>query len=75
MDQDVEEVAEDSSGPENFDDVDAENLQNIGEKLSAKLSVLKSTVCPCPGGMFIWDCEVCLEILRLDLILSWDLQH
>ena len=32
MDQDVEEVGEDSSGPENFDDkdseVDTENLQN-----------------------------------------------
>ena len=38
---------------------------------SEKLFILSST--PCHEGKFVWDCELCLEMLNLDLKLSFQL--
>ena len=44
---------------------------NISPALAEKLFILSST--PCHEGKFVWDCELCLEMLNLDLKLSFQL--
>ena len=44
---------------------------NISPALAEKLFILCST--PCHELKFVWDCELCLEMLNLNLKLSFQL--
>ena len=46
-------------------------FQTLSPALAEKLFILSST--PCHEGKFVWDCELCLEMLNLDLKLSFQL--
>jgi hypothetical protein len=60
---------------ENVEETPEENLDkcftSLSPPLAEKLFILSST--PCHEGKFVWDCELCLEMLNLDLKLSFKL--
>ena len=45
---------------------------NLSPNLAEKMFSLTCT--PCHEGRIVWDCELCLEMMQLDLRLSFDME-
>ena len=55
---------------------DPDCFSHLGPSVARKLVLLKETICEegdCSEGLPVWDCDVCLSILLLDLKLTHDI--
>ena len=67
-----EESPKDNTEIEENDNKEPESLfPNLTPDLAEKMLILTST--SCQEGTLVWDCELCLELFRLDLKLSFGL--
>jgi hypothetical protein len=64
-------ISEKENEEETFEASSDKCFPSLSPALAEKLFILSST--PCHGEKFVWDCELCLEMLNLDLKLSFQL--